>query len=193
MASNIETKLISDSTATEQLSETDSMFVDRGGDIQKILLPLFKTILFNDEGSKGSIIRNSNGTAVKFPNGLMISWKQMQFTVEFKNAWGSLWESPLVDLGPLPVAYAETPIAAIISFSGGESGGLAAIPQFIKDTTKTECGTTYFSRPYEMGQGLIIPNILAIGLWKTSTEVKTADYTVEERLQALEEMAINNI
>lgn len=192
MASNIETKLISDSTATQQLSDTDSMFVDRGGDIQKILLPLFKTILFNDEGSKGSITRNSNGTAVKFPNGLMVSWKQMQFTVEFKEEWGSLWSSPSVDLGDFPVAYAEVPVVAIISYSGG-SGVLSAINQYILNTTKTSFGTTYFARPYETGYGLVIPNILAIGLWKTSTDVKTADYTVEERLQALEKMAVNNI
>ena len=114
----------------------------------------------------GTIIEsgtNSNGTYIKYSNGIMMCTKRVQFSTPFNVAWGSLYETP----NPIPVGSFAMPFIDIPILSVASSIGSSVIFESPSGFTKTGIQGIILTRPVKsdsaMGGSF---DIIAIGKWK---------------------------
>ena len=63
-------------------------------------------------------VTNSNGTAIKFPDGTMICTKMVELTdVAVRMAWGNVFMSDVIELGYFAETFKETPTITITPMS----------------------------------------------------------------------------
>lgn len=100
----------------------------------------------------------------KFPDGTLICTKAVAVGVECTSAWGSgLYDSPAIDLGNWPHAFASTP-ATTITFCADASSGFGMV-EGLNGTSATIVGATYLCRGSSGGcYGNI--HVIGIGRWK---------------------------
>lgn len=100
----------------------------------------------------------------KFPDGTLICTKAVAVAVECASAWGSgLYDSPAIDLGNWPHAFASTP-ATTITFCADASSGFGMV-EGLNGTSATTVGATYLCRGSSGGcYGNI--HVIGIGRWK---------------------------
>lgn len=124
--------------------------------------------LLNDNIAKSpEITTNSNGTAYKFANGLLICDKSVYKTnVACTNSWGSLYESTSeIDFGDWPVAFYNNPAVIANVVQGGNETILACSVEKITGYTTTYAGKTYVYRPTS-ATGNVRIHVVGIGKWK---------------------------
>ena len=112
----------------------------------------------------GSIVEtgtNTNGTYIKYGNGVMICTKSVESSVAMTNAWGSYMYEGVQNLGNFP----ETFISAPQIFVTNASGVGAMLESFNVSPTTTTAGVIFYCRP-DAGTRTIKTDIMAIGRWK---------------------------
>lgn len=114
----------------------------------------------------GNIIEsgtNSNGTYIKYSNGIMMCTKRIQFSSPFNVAWGVLYETP----NPIPVGSFAMPFIELPIISTTSVIGSSVILESPSGFTKTGIQGIILARPQKtdtnMGGSI---DIIAIGKWK---------------------------
>ena len=124
-------------------------------------MPLLKTILNKIKNMEIERIENSNGTAIKFPDGTMICTLDITVTDQaINNSYGDIFAG--TRNWNYPVAFIEKPIVSCGMFKWGTSfswGGVTGIG----NTSATLVGYDLFSRT--TGTNVNI-SVIAIGRWK---------------------------
>lgn len=106
-------------------------------------------------------VTNTNGTAYKFPSGLMICTKTISQSVAVTSAWGSLYESSAITIGSWAEEFISTPKLSIQSEGSDSSCWIGNIT----DTTKSVGGSFRVIRPTSVTLNLVA-EVIAIGTWK---------------------------
>lgn len=106
---------------------------------------------------------NSNGTYIKYSNGIMMCTKRVQFSTPFNVAWGVFYETP----NPIPVGSFAMPFIEIPILSVASSIGSSVIFESPIWLTETGIQGIILMRPvksdYAMSGSF---DIIAIGKWK---------------------------
>lgn len=108
---------------------------------------------------------NSNGTWLKYDNGIMICYKKFSGTAKITQSWYNLYETPsseALDFGNYPQEFIEAPLV-FTQFSGGNSQWIDA---WIDNTkTASKVGKAIVCSASSKTAGAYY-NIIAIGKWK---------------------------
>ena len=104
---------------------------------------------------------NTNGAYIKFANGTMICLKKQTFTTTTTNAWGSMFDSPSISLGSLPVAFKAVPAVSAVS-----TGANSCFIEGVRDTTTSTWGSMWICRPVSTNSAQYTVDLIAIGMWK---------------------------
>lgn len=108
-------------------------------------------------------IENENGTAIKYPDGTMICTKTVTWSGVITSAWGSLFDSPLINLGDYAVPFIEKPTISVNTCNTGYSCWIEVIDR----VTNTSFGTTYLVRATAISSIQTFKiDCTAIGRWK---------------------------
>lgn len=105
---------------------------------------------------------NSNGSYVKYPDGTLICYKQVQISGAAVNkAWGGVYESPdTYSFGSWPYAFTESPIMTLYPTLGH-----TVFVEKLTPTT-TSVGSTWLWSPTSRSSATTTFSIMAIGRWK---------------------------
>lgn len=117
-------------------------------------------------GTNPEIVTNTNGTAIKYDNGLMICYKELMLTMAVNSAWGSVYESGNISLGNFPVAFISPPIVSVTNAAKTGDGINGGWVEYIQSVSTTSCGTITMIRPSSANSATFKLNIIAIGMWK---------------------------
>ena len=105
---------------------------------------------------------NTNGDYIKYSDGTMICTKKVSFVgLQFTNAWGSVYESPPVELGDYAQEFVDIPLMFVsCAYSTAAVEGLA--------NTETSYGSVVFYRPIRTDAATFSYTfyLMAIGKWK---------------------------
>lgn len=108
---------------------------------------------------------NSNGTWIKYDNGIMICYKNFSGTVKITQSWYSLYETSAanaLDFGNYPQSFIETPLV-FTQFYGGNSQWVNG---WVDNTrTASKVGKAVVCSASSKTAGAYY-NIIAIGKWK---------------------------
>ena len=104
---------------------------------------------------------NTNGAYIKFANGTMICLKKFAFTTTTTNAWGSMFDSPNINLGSLPVAFKAVPAISAVS-----TGANSCFIEGVRDTTTSTWGNMWICRPVSTNSASYVVDLIAIGMYK---------------------------
>lgn len=106
---------------------------------------------------------NTNGTWVKYDNGIMICTKRKQFTnVVINTAWGNFYETASkVDFGNYAQEFIETPTVNITL-----SVGSTCFCETFTDRNEKSIGQTWLCKPLVENGGTMTFDVTAIGKWK---------------------------
>ena len=104
---------------------------------------------------------NTNGKYLKFDNGVLICWKAVSITANCTTAWGSVYESQMIDLGSYAYSFksGNTPQVSLAS------RGINATFEGLADASTTTIGKVRMWRPTSASQSGYI-DVVAIGIWK---------------------------
>ena len=104
---------------------------------------------------------NANGNYMKFPDGTMICTKTVTTSVTY-SAWGSWYESSIIDLGDFAETFISTPI---VTLSLNNSSTAASVGG--ANPTTTSAGNTRCFRPNAgTATNSVTIGVIAIGRWK---------------------------
>ena len=120
---------------------------------------LLKNITVIETGS------NSNGSWIKYDNGIMICYKNFSGTVKITESWYTLYETSYanaLDFGNYPQEFKETPLL-FTQFYGGNSQWIDA--WLDNSRTASKVGKAIVCSASSKTAGAYY-NILAIGRWK---------------------------
>ena len=123
--------------------------------MSKINPKLIDTSAIIDTGS------NTNGTYIKYDNGIMMCYKSVESSVAMTNAWGSYMYEGTQNLGYFPATFINVPQIFITNVSGNG----AIIESFNANPTTSSAGVIFYCRP-DASTRTIKTDILAIGRWK---------------------------
>lgn len=108
------------------------------------------------------VVTNSNGTAYKFPNGVMICTKRWTGNIAITATWGSSYEaSSPVSLGKWAVEFIAKPIVSIMN-----TGANAGWPGRLIDASTSNIGKVSPVRPSTLSSSSFTFDITGIGMWK---------------------------
>lgn len=108
------------------------------------------------------VVENANGTALKFPNGIMICYKDVSFTnVNVTSAWGILYESGELNFGNWPVEFKATPVT---SLDIKTSSGIIIESHF--GVTVAKAGAFWACRPNSYTGISLTASVIGFGRWK---------------------------
>lgn len=111
--------------------------------------------------SIAKFISNANGEAWQFDSGLMICKKTVSQAVSW-SAWGSLYESSIIDCGSFPINFISIPVVSVTL----NNSNVAAWPTGVGSISVSSAGTGRVIRPNDPGTQTITVGIIAIGRWK---------------------------
>lgn len=118
-----------------------------------------KGIIVGDE-EYGS---NANGRYHKFHDGTLICTKKEEISTTCNNAWGALYDSPVIDMGNWPMSFVDTPTIHA-EFC---TDNTFAWPEGFKGVSATSAGQTYLCRATDAGTLITGKlHITGIGRWK---------------------------
>ena len=106
-----------------------------------------------------TIVTNEDGTAYKFPNGMMICTKIWTGTITINTSWQSMYEGS-VNLGNWAVGFTNTPCVSIT-----HTGATGAMLESVTNASSTAIGTAYFARPNSISNQAFVVNCIALGTW----------------------------
>ena len=113
------------------------------------------------------IVSNSNGTAYKFKNGLMIVTQKFEVSISNFSTWGSLYTKSVEDdsIPNFPVAFSEIP--TVTRSIRGVSNGNAWISSNLASESTTKSGAFDVMRPTQITNTITLEiSVIAIGKWK---------------------------
>lgn len=109
---------------------------------------------------------NTNGEYIKYADGTMICTSARRFeNVAVTTAWGSLYDSPSLELGNMPEVFVSIPKVFITSHNITGQTSRACFIEWITGTTTSSWGSTAVARPTSGNSDLAF-SLLAIGKWK---------------------------
>lgn len=113
----------------------------------------------------GNIIEsgtNENGNYIKFADGTMICWKQVNVNVRIYVPFGSMYETEnRVEFGNYAIPFISTPLIF------GNCVNRLALLEAMQHSTETSFGATWLMRPdADAAAGDYTVNLFAIGRWK---------------------------
>lgn len=124
-----------------------------------------KSVVNNNANELGLLISsgsNSNGTYIKFSNGIMICTKKINLSNQIINtAIGSSYSSANIDLGTFSESFSSTPVVNI-SLAGSNYTGSVG---YLSNISSTNCGKLQIIRPTQTTTGQYTVNIIAIGTY----------------------------
>ena len=106
------------------------------------------------------IVSNANGTALKFPSGLMICYKGVTKTISMTTQWGNQYEGT-VPCGDWPVEFTAIPRAVC-----NNNNSTGSMLESWTGLSKSSCGTTFFCRPISAASVTMDVTIVGFGRWK---------------------------
>lgn len=121
----------------------------------------------NSEGNKIQTIINSNGTAIKFPDGTMICTQRVQRSTVITNKQTAVYGSNEITLPDFPVPFISTP--AVQRTLEKDSGMWFCWLTTKQMSSKTNPGSVILVRDSsttETGTVTVIISVVAIGRWK---------------------------
>lgn len=105
---------------------------------------------------------NTNGTAIKYPDGTMICTKTVTANnVDFSTGSGTLYRSDDISLGNFAVAFISAPVVNVYLTSTGSIGFIGAHSSL----SASSAGTVRLLRTFSTAASFTL-NITAIGRWK---------------------------
>lgn len=106
---------------------------------------------------------NTNGSWLKYANGIMICIKKIKFTnVIIDKAWGSVYETAnVVNFGNYAQEFIEIPSVSI-----DLADGSTCFCESFSGRTKKSIGSTWLWKPVFEADGTMTFDIIAIGKWK---------------------------
>ena len=106
---------------------------------------------------------NTNGSWLKYANGIMICIKKIKFTnVIIDKAWGSVYETAnVVNFGNYAQEFIEIPSVSI-----DLADGSTCFCESFSGRTKKSIGSTWLWKPAVEADGTMTFDIIAIGKWK---------------------------
>lgn len=106
---------------------------------------------------------NTNGSWLKYANGIMICIKKIKFTnVIIDKAWGSFYETAnVVNFGNYAQEFIEIPSVSI-----DLADGSTCFCESFSGRTKKSIGSTWLCKPVVEAYGTMTFDIIAIGKWK---------------------------
>lgn len=106
---------------------------------------------------------NSNGSWIRYKNGIMICIKKIKFTnVVIDKVWGSVYETAnVVNFGNYAQEFIEIPSVSI-----DLADGSTCFCESFSGRTKKSIGSTWLWKPAVEADGTMTFDIIAIGKWK---------------------------
>lgn len=104
---------------------------------------------------------NENGNYIKFSDGLMICTKKVTWTGVIEQVWGSMFDSPTINLGDYACEFKEVPIINATQCSNN-----GAFIESIFNTTNKSFGSCWLCRAKTNISTTYHINLIAIGKWK---------------------------
>lgn len=123
--------------------------------MSKINPILIDTSAIIDTGS------NTNGTYIKYDNGIMMCYKSVESSVAMTNAWGSYMYEGAQNLGSFPETFISVPQIFVTNATGNG----AIVECFNVNPTASSAGVIFYCRP-EATTRTIKTDVMAIGRWK---------------------------
>lgn len=107
-------------------------------------------------------VTNSNGTALKFPDGTLICYKRVHYDkVPIKTSWGALYDNGnSIELGDWAVSFIDTPATTIDCQAVG-----GHFPEGHQQVSKTSAGSCWIVRG-KIGEGTGYISVVGFGRWK---------------------------
>lgn len=105
---------------------------------------------------------NANGKYIKFADGTMICWKQVNVNVRIYVPFGSMYETESrVEFGNYAIPFISTPLIF------GNCVNRMALLEAMQHSSETSFGATWLMRPdADAAAGDYTINLFAIGKWK---------------------------
>lgn len=130
---------------------------------------------------------NTNGTYIKFNNGILICYKNISQSVAMTSSWGSMYEGTF-SAGNWAMAFAETPTVSVTN----KGGAGAMIEGFGTGATTTSCGAIWLCRPTSITNTVSL-SIVGIGKWTLTPPVPTplnppTDEHIQELINIMEQL-----
>lgn len=152
-------KLIKPSDGDSYNIKVDNDNMDILDDKISILQTLFDNNL--------EVVSNSNGTALKFANGIMICYQKFAATVSAWSAWGGVYAGVISPQPPsFPVPFTSTPAITYGIETGGMNGWVATRGE-AGNATATAPGPIQIVRGSSAsGTASYSVSTIAIGRWK---------------------------
>ena len=113
-----------------------------------------------------SMGNNTNGSYIKWDNGLMVCYKTISGTIDITTAWGSLYVSSDIDMGNFAESFISRPS---VNYSANTSTGtqfMLTVSGANGNATSTSAGRTAIVRPNSRTGVAYVIDVIAIGLWK---------------------------
>lgn len=106
-------------------------------------------------------LSNGEDKVIKFANGMMIIAGKRTFTgISITSSWGNIYESAQIQLGDFAVSFTGVP-----TITANVIGDVDCIMQYVKGTTSSSIGYTFFSSGVTK-TGNVTVNFIAFGFWK---------------------------
>lgn len=127
------------------------------------------TVMFEEDFSNAVVYdtgSNSNGSYIRFTNGIMFCWGWRGFTKDCTKAWGSLYETESFSLGSFPVSFVDTPTSVQLTVTPDSTYSLHGFVEGPASITKNTIGSTFFCRPVSVTGAPFKISYIAMGKWK---------------------------
>lgn len=109
------------------------------------------------------VVSNSNGTAIKFPNGIMMCIKKISITnLSVSTANGNIYLSADKSLGDFAATFKSVPTVTLSLTTTDYNG----FPAEHKNVTTSSAGTLKIGRGSTTSSGVYTVNVIAVGTWK---------------------------
>lgn len=125
--------------------------------VKKSILSLSKRGYIVESGE------NANGNYIRYSDGTQICYKSIKITTTVQNSWGSLFESPLFNLGSYAKDFAFDDVKVFIQCG---PTGYPTLPGVIRNISKSSFGQTVAIRPNQTQSSEYQYSLFAIGKWK---------------------------
>lgn len=104
---------------------------------------------------------NANGNYIKFNDGTLICTKHVSGTTTCNTSWGSLYETPIIDLGSFAMNFIAIPCVSMTPRMGA-----GVIHEGVRNTSTSSFGTTWLARTSSADAIDYGIDCIAIGRWK---------------------------
>ena len=112
-------------------------------------------------------VTNDNGTAIKYPDGTMITYQKYSVNVSDWIAWGNMFYAKLGVPPNFPLAFVgKIPIVTQTLETSSSNAMLCTASEYTGSSSLTRAGACQLVRPTTATECIFTVNITAIGKWK---------------------------